>query len=152
MKKRFSVLWASSRQPRKQRKYRANAPLHLKQKMVASHLDKPLRQRYKRRALPVRKGDEVAVMTGSFRGKAGTVSSVSLGEMKVYVEGIKRKKASGQEMDVGIDPSNLKITKLYVDDKKRRIFKQRQIDDAKQTDAPKVRQAIRHRQSAEAGK
>ena len=34
MKKEFSKNWKASKQPRKQRKYRANAPLHLKRKMI----------------------------------------------------------------------------------------------------------------------
>ena len=126
MKQKFSRHWVRSTQPRKQRKYRINAPLHVRQKLISAHLDKPLRQKHGNRALPCRKGDEVVVMRGSFRGRRGIVSRVSLKRLSVYVEGIKRKKASGQETEAALEPSNLKITKLYADDKKRKIFRKKQ--------------------------
>jgi len=34
MKKIFSTHWKASKQPRKQRKYRAKAPLHIKRKFL----------------------------------------------------------------------------------------------------------------------
>ena len=48
MKKKFSESWKSSKQVRKQRKYRYNAPLHIKQKFVNVHLAKELRKKYKK--------------------------------------------------------------------------------------------------------
>jgi large subunit ribosomal protein L24 len=119
MKRKFSNHWKSSKQPRKQRKFRHNAPLHVRQKLVSATLDKSLRKEFKTRSLPVRKNDEVQVMRGEFKKMKGKVSRVDLKKMKVYVEGIKRKKSSGQEVLIPIDPSNVKIVKLYTDDKKR---------------------------------
>jgi ribosomal protein uL24 len=119
MKKQFSPKWISSKQPRKQRKYRAHAPLHLRQNMLSSHLEKSLRVQYKRRAMPICVGDEVAVTAGEFKKKHGKVSKVNLKSLKIYVEGVSRKKISGQEIQVALDPSNVVITKLKTDDKKR---------------------------------
>lgn len=119
MKKKFSAKWISSKQPRKQRKYRYHAPLHLRQKMVAIHLDKSLRAQYKRRSMSARKGDEVMIMRGDFNKRKGTISRIDLSTLKVYIEGMKTKKVSGQEVEVAFDPSNLKITNLNLDDKKR---------------------------------
>jgi len=119
MKNKFSRKWISSKQPRKQRKYRYNAPLHLRQKMVAAHLDKTLRKEYKKRSMPVRKGDEVVVMRGKFRKKRGNVTHIDLSKMKIFIDDIKIKKVSGQEVEIPIEPSNVKITKLNLDDKKR---------------------------------
>ena len=48
MKQKFSTKWNSSRQPRKQRKYLANAPLHLKRVLLSANLSKDLRKRYGR--------------------------------------------------------------------------------------------------------
>ena len=77
MKKKFSTSWISSTQPRKQRKYRANAPLHTKHKFLSANLSKSLRQKYGKRSLPLRKGDEVLVMRGSFKKKRAKVVSIS---------------------------------------------------------------------------
>ena len=49
MKKDYSSKWKASKQPRKQRKLRANAPLHVKHKMMSSNLDKELRKKYEKR-------------------------------------------------------------------------------------------------------
>ena len=119
MKKKYSLHWNSSKQPRKQRKYRYNAPLHKRQKLMSAHLAKDMRQQYKRRAMPLRKGDEVKVTTGEFKGRYGKVESIDLANLKVKVENIKKKKVSGEEVMVSLEPSNLMITKMYLDDKKR---------------------------------
>lgn len=120
MKSQFSVSWVGSVQPRKQRKYRHNAPLHLRHGMLAAHLHKSLRKEFGTRAMPVRKGDEVEIMRGEFKGRRGAVSHVDTKKLKVYIENIKRKKVSGQEMQVPVDPSNLMITKLEMEDKERK--------------------------------
>ena len=39
MKRKYSSSWKSSKQPRKQRKYRQNAPLHIKQKLVQNGIN-----------------------------------------------------------------------------------------------------------------
>jgi len=119
MNKQFSPSWKRSTQRRKQRKYRANAPLHLRQKMLSSHLSKQLRAEVKKRAVPIRTGDEVVVTTGEFRKKRGKVTEVDTKKIKIFVEGVSRKKVSGQETNIPIDPSNVVITKLNMEDKKR---------------------------------
>lgn len=119
MKKIFSRKWISSKQPRKQRKYRYNAPLHIKHKLVSAHLGKKLREDYNRRAIPIRKGDRVRIMRGKYRGMQGSVLRVDLKSLKVYVDCAKRKKASGQEVQVPLDPSNLEIIELNLEDKER---------------------------------
>ena len=119
MKKEFSKHWVASRQPRKQRKYKYNAPAHLRGGMISSHLGKSLRAEYKKRSVPLRKGDEVIVMRGEHRKKSGKVSRVDRKKYKVYVEGIKTKKVSGQEVEIPFDSSNLIISKLILEDKER---------------------------------
>ncbi|MFH0949276.1 MAG: 50S ribosomal protein L24 [Candidatus Aenigmatarchaeota archaeon] len=129
MKKKFSVKWLSSKQPRKQRKYRYNAPLHRRQKMVSSNLDKLLRKELGVRSIHVRKGDEVQIMRGGFRGKRGSVTDVNLKSMKAYVDNVKRKTVSGKDVQVPIDPSNLKILKLNLDDAKRKkAFEKKRVN------------------------
>lgn len=76
MKKEFSRTWNSSVKPSKQRKFRANAPLHIKGKLLNAHMSKELRQKYGKRSIRVVKGDKVKVMIGSFKGKIGQIESV----------------------------------------------------------------------------
>lgn len=108
-----------SKKPRKQRKFLYTAPLHIRRKFMAAHLSKELRDKYKRRSLPVRKGDEVKIMRGEFAGKTGKVSRVDLRKYKVYVEGITRKRTVGTTVQVPIHPSNLLLINLNLDDKRR---------------------------------
>ena len=119
MKKKFSNFWKSSKQPRKQRKYRYNAPLHIRQKFMSSHLSKELRKKYKTRSLGLRKGDKVKVMRGQFKNHVGAVDRIDLKKTEVYVGGIEITKKDGSKTTHPIDPSNLLITELNLDDKLR---------------------------------
>ncbi len=108
-----------SKQPRKQRKALYEAPLHKRQKLVSAHLSKELREKFKKRSLLVRKGDEVKVLRGEFKGRTGKVVEVDLKKLKVYVDGITRKKSTGEEVKVPLHPSNLMIINADMSDKKR---------------------------------
>jgi len=120
MKNKFSLKWKASKQPRKQRKYSANAPLHLTHKMKLScHLSKELRLKYKRRAVPVRKNDVVKIMRGFFKGKQGKVADVKTQKGIVYIEGMQKGRKDGTSASVPFIPSNLIILNLNVDDKRR---------------------------------
>ena len=115
-----STSWKKSVQPRKQRKFAYNAPLHIKQKMLHLHLSKPLREKYGIRNLQVRKGDKVSVLRGNFKRKEGTVEKVNLKSGKVYINGIERVKKDNSKVMVPFTPSNLMITVLDTKDKKRK--------------------------------
>ena len=69
MKAEFNKMWKSSKQPRKQVKFRANAPNHIKKTFMGATLDKELRKKYGMRSIEVRKGDEVKIMRGKFAKK-----------------------------------------------------------------------------------
>ncbi|MBI2971963.1 MAG: 50S ribosomal protein L24 [Candidatus Aenigmarchaeota archaeon] len=135
--RRFSRTWVRSTQPRKQRKYRNQAPLHVRQKLMAAHLDKKLREQYNKRSLQVRKGDEVVVMNGEHRGKKGLVATVDMKKLKIYVDTVKVKKVSGQDVQMALDPSNVKITKLMLDDRMRK----KAVDRAKGAEPKKSAKA-----------
>ncbi len=62
MEKEFSKEWNKSKKPSKQRKYIANAPLHIKSSFLSSHLSKELRVKYGKRSLRVKKDDKVTIM------------------------------------------------------------------------------------------
>ncbi|MDP1729245.1 MAG: 50S ribosomal protein L24 [archaeon] len=119
MKKQFSTSWKGSKQGRKQRKYSAQAPLHIKAKMLSAHLSIDLRKKYNRRAVPIRKGDTVKVMIGNFKKKTGKVADVQRLTQRVSVEGLQVSKKDGSKVNVYFYPSNLMIIELNVEDKKR---------------------------------
>jgi large subunit ribosomal protein L24 len=119
MKKKFLTTWKRSKQPRKQRKYRYNAPLHIKAKFMTAHLSKELREKQGKRAVQLRKGDKVQVMRGQFKKKIGKIERINLKKSKVYVNGIEMIKKDGTKVLYPIHPSNLMILELNLDDKKR---------------------------------
>lgn len=119
MKRKFSASWQGSRKPSKQRKFRANAPLHLRHKLLAAHLSKDLKKKYLRRSFPLRKGDTVKVLRGAFKKRTAKVSSLNPGRLKVYLDGVQKQRRDGTKVNVPLDPSNLMITELALEDKER---------------------------------
>jgi len=119
MKKEFSKSWKSSKQPRKQRKYLANAPLHIKKRFLSVNLSKDLRKKHGKRNIVVRKGDMIKVMRGKFKKKQGKVTEVNTKKSKISIEGIQIKKQDGSKVNVKLRPSNLQIIELNLEDKKR---------------------------------
>ena len=118
MKIKFSKYWIASKQQRKQRKYAANAPLHIKRKFLSTNLSKDLRKRYGKRNLPIKKGDLVRIMRGKFKKKQGKVLNVKTNYGKVYVEDIQAKKRDGSKVNIPLRTSNLQIIELNMDSKR----------------------------------
>jgi len=119
MKKKFSRSWIKSKQPRKQRKYSHNAPLHIKGKLMSAHLSKNLMKKYNKRSIRLRKGDKVIVSRGQIKKKIGIIERVDLKKTKVYISGVEIIKKDGTKAFYPVHPSNLVITEINLDDKKR---------------------------------
>ena len=117
--KNFSSAWKSSKKPRKQRKYRLAAPLHIKQKFVQSHLSKDLRKKYGKRSIGLKKGDKVKVMLGKFKKHEGKVEKVDMKKTRIFVNGVEIPKRDGTKKMLALHPSNLMITELNLEDKLR---------------------------------
>ena len=130
MKQKFSTKWKASKQPRKKRKYLANAPKHIKRKMISATLSKELRTKYGRN-IEIRKGDEVEIMRGTFKKKKGKISGISMKKMKASIEGIQRTKKDGSKVNVWIHASKLRIIGLNNDDKKRMKRKTEKMKEEK---------------------
>jgi len=118
--KDWSKSWKGSKQPRKQRKYSYNAPLHIIRKMFSVALNKELRKLHGTRNVIIRKGDKVKVLRGQFKGKSGKVDKVSFVRRKIVIFGIDLIKKDGNKVPYNIHPSNLVITELNLEDKKRK--------------------------------
>ncbi|MEW6063190.1 MAG: 50S ribosomal protein L24 [Nanoarchaeota archaeon] len=120
MKKGFSRHWKSSKQPRKQRKYKHNAPLHVLHKLMSSHLSKELIKKYGKRSIVIRRGDKVKIVRGQFKKKTGKVEKVDLKKQRVYIEGVQVVSKKGNKSFYPIHPSNLIILELNLSDKLRK--------------------------------
>jgi len=119
MKKKFSAYWKGSKKPRKQRKYRYNAPLNLRGKFLTAHLSKELAQKQGIKRVRVISGDKVKVMIGKFKSKEGKVEMVNTKKSRVMISGIELSKKDGSKSRPLIHASNLLIIELNLDDKNR---------------------------------
>lgn len=121
MKKEFSKHWKSSKQPRKQRKYTANAPLNTRKNLLSVNLSKNLRKKHNTRNVIVIKGDTVKILRGKFKKKQGKILKVNHKTSMLTIENIQIKKQDGSKADVKLRPSNLQILELNLKDSKRKI-------------------------------
>jgi len=119
MKTVFSIQWLKSVQPRKQRKFGLNAPLHIKGDFLRARLSKELSQKHQLRSLRIRTGDKVLIQKGQFKGTSGLVEKVDLARTRIYVKGAEITKKEGGKVSYPIHPSNVQLTVLVADDKKR---------------------------------
>ena len=137
MKSEFNKSWNSSKQPRKQRKFVANAPNHIKRTLLGATLDKKLREKYGMRSVEVRKGDEVKIMRGKFAKKQGKVGKVDVKHTRIQIDGLQRAKLGGEKVETWFHPSNVKI--IVLDDSDNRRMKRaaaRGIPSKKGTEVP----------------
>ena len=65
---------------------------------MSANLSKELREKYKKRSLPLRKGDMVKIMRGKFRKKTGKIIAVNIKRMKIEIEGMQIKKQDDKEL------------------------------------------------------
>jgi large subunit ribosomal protein L24 len=126
------------------------APHHFKSKQLGSMLSKELQEKYHKHSARVVEGDNVKVMRGEFKGIEGKVTQVSSEKNGVAIEGIKREKLKGGNVDLYIHTSNLMITTLNLEDKWRqnrlegqkvKTLKEKPAEAPKETAKPKDKPA-----------
>ena len=62
----------------------------------------------------------VKVLRGQYKKKGGKIANVDKRRVVVYVEGIDNIKKDGSKAPIALQPSNLQITELNLDDRKRK--------------------------------
>lgn len=107
------------------------ASQHLLSKQLGSHLSKDLKEKYHCKSMRVVEGDSVKVLRGEFKGIEGKVTRVSTEKRGIAIEGIKREKLKGGNVDIYIHPSNVIITSLNLEDK----WRQSRLEGQKPTTA-----------------
>ena len=119
-----------TRQPRKQRKQKAEAPLHERHSEVRATLSEDLREEYDQRNVRVNEGDTVEVLRGDFAGEEANVLAVDLMEEAVHVEDVTLETADGEEVPRQLDASNLRVTSLDLSDDERQARLESEEDSA----------------------
>ncbi|MCU4717356.1 50S ribosomal protein L24 [Halapricum hydrolyticum] len=119
-----------SKQPSKQRTQTRRAPLHEKQKQVRATLAADLREEYGQRSVRVNEGDTVEVMRGDFAGEEGDVVDVDLRDAVVHVEDVTLETADGEEVPRPLEPSNLRVIDLDLEDDRRQARLESEEDSA----------------------
>jgi len=99
---------------RVQRKYALGAPSSVKRKLMSCHLSKSLRDQYKLRSLPIKRGDEVKILKGKAKGKSGKVVQVYRKRNCIYVDKVQREKQNGQTVFLPIKPYYCVVEKLLI--------------------------------------
>lgn len=136
MRQTHSTRWKASKQPRKQRKYLHNAPLHLQSKQLHAHLSKELREKHGTRSLRVRVGDTVKILRGTFKGKEGKVELVDVKNSKIEVAKITMSKLQGGETKYPIRPSNCVLTVLVAEKRRFKGLKNEKTTTTTTTTTP----------------
>ena len=95
------------------------ASYQTRSKQLGSALSKDLQKKYGKRSVRVIEGDSITIARGEFKGVDGKVANVSADKNSVAVEGVKKEKTKGDKFDVYIHTSNLVVTSLNTDDKRR---------------------------------
>jgi large subunit ribosomal protein L24 len=107
-------------QARKQRRAAFAASSFARHRQMTVCLSRELRTRYKRRALPVRKGDTVRIISGSFEGREERVSKVDMRSLRVTLDNVTTKKVDQKLKPLPIRSSHLILTRLNLADPWRR--------------------------------
>jgi large subunit ribosomal protein L24 len=112
----------TSKYASKQRKALYNAPNHVRNKSVGSHLSDELQGKLGRRTVRVVRGDTVMVVRGDedILGLEGKVTSVDTQNGRLVIEGVTIAKADGTMTERPVHASNVVITKLDMKDNYRK--------------------------------
>jgi ribosomal protein uL24 len=110
----------SPHSPRRQRKARYTADSFERRVRMTVPLSRELRSRFHRRSLPVRKGDTVRVLSGSFAGREERVARVDRRGYTVTLDNVTLKTADEKMKPLSLNVGHLVITRLNLSDPWRR--------------------------------
>ena len=105
-----------------ERKRYFKAPLHLRRKRMHVHLSPELRKLIGKRALLVRAGDKVRIMRGKNKNQEKVVAKVDYRYYRVYLQGVSRKNARGEERLIPFHPSNLMLISPVATEERKKKF------------------------------
>ena len=95
---------------------------------MSSRLSKDLQKKYGVKTMPIRVNDEVVVMSGHHKETAGKVISVCRKNYTISIDKLTRTKGNKQTVQIPIHPSNVQITKLYINNDRSAILERRKSE------------------------
>jgi large subunit ribosomal protein L24 len=107
------------------RKQQKNAPIHIRRKYLSAPLSPSLKSQYGTRTLTVIKSDTITITKGDRKLAEGKVLRVDSKEGKLYIEGITRTRLDGSAVQIPVRAENVMITKLNLDDNRRKTILER---------------------------
>ncbi|MGP8076626.1 MAG: 50S ribosomal protein L24 [Thermoplasmata archaeon] len=110
----------SSSSPRRQRKALYTADSFERRIRMGVPLSRELRTRFHTRTVPIRKGDTVRVLSGSFAGREERVAKVHRRDYRVTLDNVTLKTAEEKLKPLTLGVGNLVITRLNLSDPWRR--------------------------------
>ena len=110
----------SPHSPRRQRKALYTADTFERRRRMTVLLSRELRTRFHKRSVPVRKGDTVRVLAGSFAGREERVAKIDRRGYSVTLDNVTLKTADEKLKPLGLRPGRLVITRLNLSDPWRR--------------------------------
>jgi ribosomal protein uL24 len=119
----------SPHSPRRQRKALYTASTFERRRRMTVPLSRDLRRRFHARSLPVRKGDTVRVLSGSFVGREERVAKVERRSYSVILDNVTVKTGEEKLKPLPIRTSHLVLTRLNLSDAWRRRVLQVAEDD-----------------------
>lgn len=124
---KYNSCVSSSR--RKSRKAHFTAPSHERRVIMSAPLSKRLRQKYGIRSLPIRKNDEVVIKRGRYKTQQQSmrVTDVKRSQYVINLEKLSRDKSNGTQVPLNIHPSNVEITKLYLNGDRQRLIARKTV-------------------------
>ncbi len=111
---------ASPRSPRRQRRALYEADAFERRHRMTVPLSRELRARFHRRSVPVRKGDTVRVLSGSFVGREERVARVDRRRYALTLDNVTSKAADEKMKALPVRPAHVVITRLNLSDAWRR--------------------------------
>ncbi|HTW40277.1 MAG TPA: 50S ribosomal protein L24 [Thermoplasmata archaeon] len=122
---------SSPTSPRRQRKAFYTAGTFERRRRMTVPLSRDLRSRFRARSIPIRKGDTVRVLSGSFVGREERVAKVIRRDYAVVLDNVTLKTGEDKLKPLPIRTSHLVITRLNLSDPwRRRVLK---VSDAEVT-------------------
>jgi len=119
----------SPHSPRRQRRALYTATPRERRVRMTVPLSRELRARFHRRSLPLRKGDTVRVLSGSFEGREERVARVDRRGYRVTLDNVTLKTADEKMKPLALGVGHLVITRLNLSDPwRRRAMKLREED------------------------
>jgi large subunit ribosomal protein L24 len=123
--------------PRWQRKAVFTATLFERHRRMAVPLSRELRARYGRRQVPLRKGDTVRILSGSYAGREERVAKVDLRGYSVTLDNVTGKTADVKLKPLAIRPSHLVLTRLNLADPwRRRLLRVAEVGESTTEEVP----------------